>query len=65
MFNFWFFVPKSGLAFIILSVLNFYIWNIYKNRLSHPYIIIFAVELLLFLVCFYFTDRESRIKLKK
>jgi hypothetical protein len=65
MFSFWFFVPKSGLVFIIFSVLNFFIWNNYKGRLSHPYLVVIGAEIILFLICFYFTDQESRMKLKK
>lgn len=65
MFSFWYFVPKSGLIFIFLSVINFFIWSNYKSRLDHPLLLIIISEVILFLICFFFTDLESKSKLKK
>ena len=56
--GFWYFVPKSGVAFIFVSVLDITIWNGYKNTLEHPYVWIITTELCLFFICFVIADRE-------
>jgi len=58
MFGFWFFVPKSGVAFIVLSVLSIVIWNGYRKILPDPYAWIFTAEFILFIICFVIADRE-------
>jgi hypothetical protein len=63
--NFWYFVPKSGIAFIFISVALITIWNNYKATLTHPYVWIFASEVVLFIICFYIADHESDAKRKK
>jgi uncharacterized membrane protein YpjA len=65
MMNFWYFVPKSGVAFIFITVALIIIWNRYKALIPHPYVWIFAAELILFLICFYIADHESSGKRKK
>ncbi|MGA2910266.1 MAG: hypothetical protein ABSE04_00490 [Candidatus Microgenomates bacterium] len=65
MINFWYFVPKSGVAFIFLSVFLIVIWNNYKAVIPHPYIWIFSGELILFSICFYIANRESNAKRRK
>jgi len=64
MINFWYFVPKSGIAYIFLSVILIAVWNNYKGTLDHPYILIFSAEIILFIICFYIADWESEIKRK-
>lgn len=65
MIDFWYFIPKSGVAFIFISVALITLWNGYKNRLTHPYLWIIASELILFFICFIVADRESDAKRKK
>jgi hypothetical protein len=65
MYDIWFFVPKSGIAFIFISVFVIAIWNKYRIYLNHQYIWIFSVEFILFIICFFIADRESEIKRKK
>lgn len=57
--GFWYFVPKSGVAFIFLSVFFIAVWNIYRDNLDHPYVWIFTLELILFAICFFIANRES------
>ncbi|MGA2967610.1 MAG: hypothetical protein ABSD69_00345 [Candidatus Levyibacteriota bacterium] len=59
MINFWYFIPKSGVAFIFISVALIAFWNLYKTALDHPYFLIFSAELILFLICFFIADWES------
>jgi len=59
MFDFWYFVPKSGVAFIFISVAMITIWNSCKTMLDKPYIWIFSAEILLFIICFYIADKDS------
>lgn len=63
--DFWFFVPKSGVAFIFISVAFISIWNNHRETLEHPYLWIFSAEILLFFICFYVADNESATKRKK
>lgn len=65
MIDFWYFVPKSGVAFIFISVAMITIWNGYKGTLVHPYLVIISLEVLLFLICFTIANRESDAKRKK
>lgn len=65
MYNLWFFIPKSGVAFVFLSVLLIMVWNGYREALDHPYVWIFAAEALLFGICFYLANRESETKGRK
>ncbi len=64
MLSFWYFVPKSGVAFIFISVAMITFWNSQKNALDHPYILIFCAELILFIICFFIADNESNKKRK-
>jgi hypothetical protein len=63
--NFWYFVPKSGIAFIFISVALITIWNSYKASIPYPYVWVIASEIILFCICFYIADRESDIRRKK
>jgi hypothetical protein len=63
--GFWYFVPKSGVVFIFLSVIFITVWNVYKEKLDFPYVWIFIVELMLFLICFLIASRESDSRRKK
>lgn len=65
MISFWYFVPKSGIAFIFISVIMITLWIYHKSSLTHPYIWIFAAEIILFAICFYIANRESDAKRKK
>lgn len=65
MISFWYFVPKAGIAFIFLSVIAIFIWNKYRHLLTHSFIWIIAIELGLFMVCFFITHIESNKKIKK
>jgi hypothetical protein len=65
MFSFWDFVPKSGVAFIFLSVITIVVWNRYRSELTHPYFWIFTIETGLLVLCFYLADKESEKNLKK
>lgn len=65
MINFWYFVPKSGIAFIFLSVLLISLWNGDKGILPYPYVWIFAAEITLFFLCFLIADHESDAKRKQ
>ena len=58
--GFWYFVPKSGIAFIFLSVVSISIWNQIRSDLSHRYVWIFAVEIILFCICFIIADHERQ-----
>jgi len=62
MINFWYFIPKSGVAFIFISVALIAVWNLYQTVLDHPYFWIFSAELILFLICFFIAGRESKDK---
>jgi hypothetical protein len=53
MFDFWFFVPKSGLVFIIFSVIGIFVWIKVQTYLIHPYDWIYGYEILLFIICFF------------
>lgn len=64
MMSFWFFVPKSGVAFIFISVALILIWNAYREVLEHPYFVIIFAEVLLFLICLYIANKESNEKQK-
>jgi len=61
--GFWFFVPKSGVAFIFISVLFIVLWNGVRNELPYPYAWIFTIEIFLFVVCFIVADRERPKKI--
>jgi len=65
MISFWYFVPRSGIAFIFISVVLITIWNYYEASLENPYILIFSAEFILFFICFYIANRESNAKRKK
>lgn len=60
MFDFWYFVPRSGIAFIFLSVLAIVLWNQYGYYLPYPFAWIAVTEIILFVICFHIADRESR-----
>ena len=60
--NFWFFVPKSGVAFIFITVAAITVWNRYKTIITHPYYWIFGFEVILFIICFYIADHERITK---
>ena len=64
MINFWYFVPKSGVAFIFISVLMITVWNRYKLTLDHPYVWIIGAEVILFFICFFIADHESDARRK-
>jgi membrane protein DedA with SNARE-associated domain len=65
MVGFWYFVPKSGVAFIFLSVILIVVWTNYKNFLSHPSLWIFTAEIILFIICFLIANKESKKRNKK
>jgi hypothetical protein len=65
MINFWYFIPKSGIAFIFISVGMITLWNSYKAALNHPFLWIFSAEIVLFFICFYIANREGNAKRKK
>lgn len=65
MFSFWYFVPKSGVAYIFISVLMITIWDQEKSSIDHPYVWIIAAELVMFFICFYIANGESERKRKK
>jgi hypothetical protein len=50
--SFWYFVPESGVAFILISVILIAILNGYGATLDHPYIWIFSAEPILFFIFF-------------
>lgn len=60
MVNFWYFIPKSGVAFIFISVIVIFIWSNYKNYLAHPFLTVVAVEVILLIVCFLIARWESQ-----
>jgi len=65
MIGFWYFIPKSGVAFIFISVILITVWNGYRATLEHPYIWIFSAELILFFICFFIADHETDSRRKK
>jgi len=65
MLSFWYFVPKSGVAFIFISIILITVWNGYRDILIHPYTWIFSAEAILFIICFIIANRESNLKRKK
>jgi hypothetical protein len=60
--TFWYFVPKAGVAFIFLSIIVIYIWNQYRAFLDYSFFWIIAAEIVLFIVCFFITNRECRAR---
>jgi uncharacterized membrane protein len=65
MINFWYFIPKSGVAFIFISVGIITLWNRYKDVLDYPHIWIFVAEFIVFIICLYIANREGNTKQKK
>jgi RsiW-degrading membrane proteinase PrsW (M82 family) len=61
MIDFWYFVPKSGIAFIFISVALISVWNRYRAMIPHSYVVIIFIEIILFLICFLIADRERHL----
>lgn len=60
--TFWYFVPKAGIAFILFSIIIIAVWNIYKDSLQNSFLWIISAELVLFSICFIFTNIECKAK---
>ena len=65
MLGFWDLIPKSGVAFIFISVFAISVWDRYKHELPYSILWIVAAEILLFVICFFIADKEGDTKLKK
>jgi len=65
MFDFWFFVPKSGVAFILVSVFLILAWDRYGQVFNISVRDLITSEVILLITCFLIANRESGKKKMK
>lgn len=59
----WFFIPKSGVIFIFVSVFFIFLWNTFRYDIDDSFAVLIAMEIALFFVCLYGANKESQKKL--